>query len=224
MAIKALSIDLYGTLVRDNDALMRDICSRISGMSRIITNPSIIGRAWWQLSTDYTNKYCGDDFKNTHELEEMALENLMTDFDAHLDPRLIVDEIFTMMRRPSAYDDARVLLARFPMTYTVICNGDRDDIETALEYSGLGIDDFLCSEDATYYKPDIKIFEAMVEKLNLKPDEILHVGDSIAHDIIPAKSIGMKTAYLNRFSRPIPEDFDCDFMCKSLTDLRGIIK
>lgn len=45
-------------------------------------------------------------------------------------------------------------------------------------------------------KPDPKIFQLGVDSLNLKPQQVLVVGDSYRKDIIPAASIGCRTAWL----------------------------
>lgn len=45
-------------------------------------------------------------------------------------------------------------------------------------------------------KPDPRIFGLGVEALGLKPDEVLVVGDSISKDILPAQSLGCRTAWV----------------------------
>lgn len=45
-------------------------------------------------------------------------------------------------------------------------------------------------------KPDPRIFELGVEALGLKAEEVLVVGDSFKKDIVPAESIGCRTAWL----------------------------
>ncbi len=45
-------------------------------------------------------------------------------------------------------------------------------------------------------KPDPKIFELGVEALGLKPEEVLVVGDSYKKDILPALTLGCRTAWL----------------------------
>lgn len=224
MAIKALCIDFYGTLVWDNDALMRDICSRISGMSRMMISPSDVGMKWWTLSKKYTSKYHGENFKTMHELEEMALKEILTEYKCYMESSSFADEIFTEMKRPHVFDDASLFLAKLPLPFVVLCNGDRDDIERGVEYTGLAINKVICSQDAKSYKPNVRIFKYAVKELGLVANEVLHIGDSINSDIIPAQKIGMKTAYLNRYSKAVPKDFDCDYMCKTLIGLKGIIK
>ena len=38
----------------------------------------------------------------------------------------------------------------------------------------------------------------MMSRLNLAPDRILHIGQSIYHDVIPAQSLGISTVWVNR--------------------------
>lgn len=45
-------------------------------------------------------------------------------------------------------------------------------------------------------KPDPKIFEFGVKKMNLNPEEVVVVGDSYRKDILPARKIGCKTIWL----------------------------
>ncbi|MBO5054155.1 MAG: HAD family hydrolase [Muribaculaceae bacterium] len=45
-------------------------------------------------------------------------------------------------------------------------------------------------------KPDARIFRLGVVALGLNPDEVLVVGDSLRKDILPARSIGCKTAWI----------------------------
>src|SRR6476660_7094037 len=46
------------------------------------------------------------------------------------------------------------------------------------------------------FKPDPAIFRYAVDKIGHAPGEILMVGDSFERDVVPAKKIGMKTAWL----------------------------
>jgi putative hydrolase of the HAD superfamily len=50
-------------------------------------------------------------------------------------------------------------------------------------------------------KPNPKLYLAALRDLALAPDEVMYVGDSPAHDIVPPKSLGMITVYSRRASR-----------------------
>ncbi len=63
------------------------------------------------------------------------------------------------------------------------------------------------------FKPDPAIFQYAAEKLGADPATTIMVGDSYERDVVPAKKIGMKTAWLEG-----PELRDCPN--PSLVDLR----
>lgn len=49
-------------------------------------------------------------------------------------------------------------------------------------------------------KPNPRIYEIALERAgNLSPKEVLHIGDSMRKDYVPAKSIGMHALLLDRF-------------------------
>ncbi len=52
---------------------------------------------------------------------------------------------------------------------------------------------FVCSYEVGIYKPDVQIFEYVLKKTNLLPENHLYIGDSVAKDITPAHKLGMRT-------------------------------
>lgn len=52
-------------------------------------------------------------------------------------------------------------------------------------------DTVVISEDIGSEKPDTKIFEVAMEKLNVKPWEAVYVGDDLETDILGANRVGM---------------------------------
>ena len=54
----------------------------------------------------------------------------------------------------------------------------------------------LGSEECGMLKPSAHSFQMLAQKLNLKPEEVLYVGNSLSYDVKGAGGAGMKTAYL----------------------------
>ena len=79
----------------------------------------------------------------------------------------------------------------------IIANQPKEGFEL-LEKYGLQdcFKDIFISEFVGYKKPDKKLFEYAVENAQVKAEECLMIGDRIDNDVIPAKSIGMKTLHL----------------------------
>jgi putative hydrolase of the HAD superfamily len=67
---------------------------------------------------------------------------------------------------------------------------------TKLEYLGLSgyWDTVLCSEITGRLKPDPLPFMELIKEMDLAPERILYVGNSVSYDILGAKRVGMKTA------------------------------
>lgn len=47
-------------------------------------------------------------------------------------------------------------------------------------------------------KPDPAFFERIVTELDLRPDQVVYVGDRIDNDVLPAQALGMHAVFLRR--------------------------
>jgi putative hydrolase of the HAD superfamily len=54
----------------------------------------------------------------------------------------------------------------------------------------------VCSEEVGIEKPDEKMFLRALEKLNLKPDEVIMVGDAYEKDIVGVENLGIKSYHV----------------------------
>jgi len=70
-------------------------------------------------------------------------------------------------------------------------------------------------------KPNPKIYQTVLRKLEVKPSEALMVGDDPKTDVIPAKRMGMKAVMLCREEKKWVEE--ADHVIASLTELLNII-
>jgi HAD superfamily hydrolase (TIGR01509 family) len=65
----------------------------------------------------------------------------------------------------------------------------------------LGLEEFakvFTPRETKFLKPDPRAFLAVLEKLKVKPEETLMVGDELERDLIPAKKLGMETILIDR--------------------------
>ena len=69
-------------------------------------------------------------------------------------------------------------------------------------------------------KPDPAIYTLALEKLRLPAAQVTMVGDNFDRDILPAKALGMKTAWLvGDQKRPCPDPSKVDLTLRSLEEL-----
>jgi len=65
----------------------------------------------------------------------------------------------------------------------------------------------LYSQETRIVKPNARAYWKILKKMHLKPREAVSVGDNYEHDILGAKSIGMKTVWLNKSRKRGKADF-----------------
>ena len=66
--------------------------------------------------------------------------------------------------------------------------------ENRMRWAGLETTDFAeytTYENCHYCKPNPKYYEELLEKLNLKPEECIMVGNDVEEDMVPAEKLGM---------------------------------
>lgn len=103
-----------------------------------------------------------------------------------------------------AFKDTPKALARLGQAYglAILSNVDRDLFELSRpkltrEY-GLEFDAVITAEDTQSYKPAIGHFWSAMQTLGVPGARILHVAQSLYHDIVPAQSMGISTVWVNR--------------------------
>ncbi len=68
-------------------------------------------------------------------------------------------------------------------------------------------------------KPDPRIFDVMCDRLNVKPEECLYIGDNYVNDVLGARNAGWNAIYLNRLHL----ESDESQMIDSLKKLKKIL-
>jgi 2-haloacid dehalogenase len=99
-----------------------------------------------------------------------------------------------------AFADSADALARLHERYrlAVITNCDDDLFARSAERLGVEFDWVVTAERARSYKPSRRNFELAFETIEVPRERILHVAQSLFHDHVPAKELGMSTVWIDR--------------------------
>jgi 2-haloacid dehalogenase len=100
------------------------------------------------------------------------------------------------------FPDSVAALARLHEKFKlgVITNCDDDLFAASERRLGLTFDWVVTAQQARRYKPNPRGFELMFEKVGLPPSRILHTAQSLYHDHVPAKRLGLSTVWVDRRS------------------------
>jgi 2-haloacid dehalogenase len=90
----------------------------------------------------------------------------------------------------------RRLKARFGLA--VVTNCDDDLFARSQRRLGIDFDWVITAERARSYKPSHRNFELVFATIDAPRERILHVAQSLFHDHVPAKELGMATVWIDR--------------------------
>lgn len=103
--------------------------------------------------------------------------------------------------------------------------GVLSDFPVEMKLNILDITDYfdvaLCSESVGYLKPAAEPFHALLERLDVNPQNLLYVGNNYDYDVIGAHNLGIRTAHI---SRRAPSGSLADFTFSRYADLLAWIK
>ena len=99
-----------------------------------------------------------------------------------------------------AFPDSPAALGRLAGRFRlgVLTNCDDDLFAASNRRLGATFDWIVTAQQARGYKPRPANFELLLERLALPPDRILHVAQSLYHDHVPARALGLATVWIDR--------------------------
>ena len=99
-----------------------------------------------------------------------------------------------------AFADSPAALARLKQRFKlgVITNCDDDLFAASNARLGVEFDWIITAEQARGYKPRTENFAFAFERIDVPRERILHVAQSLFHDHVPAKALGMTTVWIDR--------------------------
>ncbi len=99
-----------------------------------------------------------------------------------------------------AFGDSPEALLRLKQRFRlgVITNCDDDLFAASNRRLGVEFDWVITAEQARGYKPRTENFEFAFARIDIPRERILHVAQSLFHDHVPAKALGMTTVWIDR--------------------------
>jgi HAD superfamily hydrolase (TIGR01549 family) len=163
-----------------------------------------------------------NDFKTVR----MILEDVVTELfdEIHLDynPKLAANSLVNVHNLETVFADAVPFLQKAGHNYTVCLASDADEemIENVCKL--YPFDKIFVSETMRLYKQNPLFFEHVIHHYNLRPECILHIGDSKS-DIVTPSQLGVQTCWLNRRNRKWDHTVQPDFEVNTLLEIPDLL-
>ena len=110
--------------------------------------------------------------------------------------RSLPDSLPSWKPWPDTVAALRQLKTRFRLA--ILSNVDDDLFAATRPQLEVDFDEVITAQQAQAYKPSLKLFELALSRVNAPAHRVLHVGQSIYHDVIPAQALGLATVWVNR--------------------------
>jgi 2-haloacid dehalogenase len=210
-----VSFDVYGTLVDvrggSRDAFDAILCE--AGASHVDT------RDFWEQWEAANIRRYWHPYRPYREICRASLDETFRAFGVRGDPDLI-HHYFDAFPRFARFADVDATLDRLRdrARLAVVSNID-DDLLAATDL-GRRFDLVCTAERARGYKPDGRLFRFLLAEASVDTRELLHCGQSQHTDMVGAKPLGIRVAWINR--RGVALAPNVPKPDHTLDDLRGV--
>ena len=159
------------------------------------------------------------------EVMRLGVEGTFQEFGVSVTPQEA--DVFgeTLVSWPKFPDTTEVLteLKARGHKLVILSNTDEDFIRESVKVIDVEFDEIITAERAGSYKPARNHWDRMLDKLHVPKDRVLHVAQSYYHDVVPAKGLGFKMAWINRKGETSNGIARPDYEFPGLKGLLGIL-
>ncbi len=217
MGKRYLTFDCYGTLVDWRKGIETELRSAIGSIG--IGGQELLG-AYVEAEKAHESSY-----KTYHEVLSLTALSL----SGRLGVRVTdagAEQFAASVPRWPVFPDTRKFLrdvgAKGYRRY-ILSNVDDDMLRGTIDRNGLEVDGFVTAEEVGSYKPDPGHWLRFMQKTGAEKGEVLHVAQSIFHDIVPTQKLGIRSAWVNRYHEPIPRGPQPQFISDNLSSLGDLL-
>jgi len=205
--LKAVFCDFYGTVVFEDDEPINIILEKIYQHGNAVSKKEI-GTFWWQRFSTLCTDSFGNGFRTQRELEIQSLTETLKQFGVKDDAVQLSEPQFSYWKKPPIFNDSKSFFAECPVPIYIASNIDTADLISALNFHELKPKGIVTSEEARAYKPRREMFLYALQKFELKPHEVIHIGDSITSDVMGANAASIHSIWLNRKNKQASLEVD----------------
>jgi 2-haloacid dehalogenase len=191
---RAISFDCYGTLIDWESGIFAVIRPILHAHHAELSDAEIL-RHYSELEAEAESSQ----FQPYRDvLRDVVLGfSVRLGFRAtHAEQQSLPSSLANWQPFPDTVAALRQLKTRFKLG--VISNVDDDLFSASARRLEIEFDSVTTAGQARAYKPSLEIFRLAQKKLGIRSERWLHAGQSIYHDVIPAKSLGISTVWVNR--------------------------
>ena len=191
---RALTFDCYGTLIDWETGILSTLHPILLAHGKKVDDATLL-----KLFADFEVRAEQGQFRPYRQV----LQSVVRQFGEELgfiptdqETRSLPESLASWKPWPDTVRALCQLKERFHLA--IISNVDDDLFAATLPKLEVEFSQIITAQQAQAYKPSHRVFEVAISRLGLPVRAILHAGQSVYHDVIPAQSLGLSTVWVNR--------------------------
>jgi 2-haloacid dehalogenase len=191
---EALTFDCYGTLIDWETGILSALHPILSAHRKTLDDATLL-----KLYGDFEQLAEEGEFHPYRQVLQSVVRRLGTQLgfsSSDEEAQSLPDSLATWKPWPDTVSALQRLKSQFRLA--IISNVDDDLFAATRPQLQVEFDEVVTAQEAQAYKPSLRIFELALSRLGTPRDHILHVGQSIFHDVVPAQRLGLSTVWVNR--------------------------
>jgi 2-haloacid dehalogenase len=196
--IRAVTFDCFGTLIDWETGILQAV-RPVLAVHGVRAGDDEILRLFADLEAGLERVGSRAEHRSYRDVLRGVMRGIGEHFGIDLIDREIERLPDSLARWPAFADTAPVLSAlatRYRLA--VLSNVDADLFEGVRGRLGADLDEVVTAALCRSYKPDPRHFRVALALLDLAPDQVLHVAESVVHDVVPARGLGIPCVWVNR--------------------------
>ncbi len=191
---QALTFDCYGTLINWEAGILGTLRPLLAAHGQQPGDDEIL-----QLYSELEPEAQSGDYRRYREV----LRDVVRGFGRRLgftvspaEADSLPDSLPSWKPFPDTVPALRRLQQRYRLA--VISNIDDDLFALTAQHLHVKFDHVITAQHCRSYKPSLNNFRKALARLKLPPERVLHVAESLFHDVAPARRLGLASVWVNR--------------------------
>jgi 2-haloacid dehalogenase len=189
-----LSFDCYGTLIDWEPGILGYLQPLLRRKNIVLDDAQVLN-----LYSEFEPREQGGEYRSYREV----LAAVVRDFARELQFAASEDEaggLAEAIRSWQPFADTVDALRRLKRRYklAVLSNTDDDLFGLTAPKLGVELDAVVTAQQVQSYKPAVSNFCELLRRCQVPRGQLLHVAESVYHDVVPARLLGIATVWVNR--------------------------
>jgi 2-haloacid dehalogenase len=191
---RLLTFDCYGTLIDWETGILSALRPVLAAHGKSIADSELLS-----LYSELESEAETGEFRPYREVLQSVVRGLgerLGFTPTESQARSLPDSVSTWSPFPDTVEALSKLKTRYQLA--VVSNVDDELFAPTARRLKVPFDYVITAQQARAYKPSLQMFKLAQQRTGAMKGQWLHVAQSVYHDVVPARSLGIATVWVNR--------------------------